>query len=299
MAKQFILLLLILNWGLLFGQTLPANMWPDSSFSPFVHGVASGDPMFDRIILWTQIEPSSPASFDTAWWEIDTDSSFSSVINSGFVVTDSTKDWTVKEDVTGLSQNTTYYYRFLDKGGNPSRVGRTKTAPVGTSGNLKFAVASCSIIFSGFFNAYKRIAERNDIDLVIHLGDYIYNSVDPDEEVRIPTPFPVDPNNLGEWRERHAYYLLDPDLRAARQQHPFCLMWDNHDIAQSNKEIPTRAFLEWTPTRILDSVDQKKIFRKLSYGDLVDVFMLDIMLYREQDSIGPGETSILGNEQYQ
>ena len=112
---------------------------------------------------------------------------------------------------------------------------------------------SCSSIFSGYFNAYRRIAERNDIDLVVHLGDYIYDFVDADEQVRVPVPAPVDPQTLAEWRERHSYYLLDPDLRAARQMQPWAVIWDNHDTDGDSPQHTAdamQAFLEYVPMRL-------------------------------------------------
>jgi len=223
---------------------------------------------------------------------------FLQIIQTGSLATDSTKDWTVKVDVKNLTQGTTYYYRFRDEQNRYSVIGRMKTAPSGNQSDLKFAVTSCSSVFSGFFNAYRRIGARDDLNLVIHLGDCVYDFIDGNEAVRVPSPYAQPPQNLAEWRDRHEYYLLDPDLRYVRQQHPFALLWDNHDMAFSDKNVPLQAFMEWTPMRQIDSADFKKIYRKLSYGDLADIFILDVMLYRDVELIDSNEYSILGTEQY-
>jgi len=223
---------------------------------------------------------------------------FLQIIQTGSLATDSTKDWTVKVDVKNLTQGTTYYYRFRDEQNRYSVIGRMKTAPSGNQSDLKFAVTSCNSVFSGFFHAYRRIGARDDLNLVIHLGDYVYDFIDGNEAVRVPSPYAQPPQNLAEWRDRHEYYLLDPDLRYVRQQHPFALLWDNHDMAFSDKNVPLQAFMEWTPMRQIDSADFKKIYRKLSYGDLADIFILDVMLYRDVELIDSNEYSILGTEQY-
>ena len=296
-TNLFLVLFAFVNAGLSAQIVLPDNMYADSAHAPFLHGVASGDPLTDKVIIWTRITPDSTESKQVIW-EIATDESFTQALQTGSLTTDSTIDWTVKIDVPNLMQGTTYYYRFRDEQGNYSVTGRTKTAPSGNSSELKFAVVSCSSAYSGYFNAYRRIGERDDVNLVIHLGDYVYNFADANEEVRIPIPYPANPANLDEWREREAYWLLDPDFRFVKQQHPFTIMWDNHDLALSDVNIPTKAFLEWTPTRVLNQTDVKKIYRKLSYGGLADIFILDVMLYRDIELISADEYSILGTEQY-
>ncbi|MDX2001207.1 MAG: alkaline phosphatase D family protein [Chitinophagales bacterium] len=291
----------IFLYGSLFAQwnQLPANMYADSVHAPFYYGVASGDPLADRVIIWTHVTPDS-ATIDTIQlgWEVATDSTFANVVQSGQASTDSSVSWTVKVDVTGLSASTTYYYRFKDAQNRYTPIGRTRTAPNGPKSNLQLAVISCSSVFSGFFNAYRQIGLRNDLDLVIHLGDYVYDFIDEDEEVRVPDPYAQPPGNIQEWRDRERYYLLDPDFRLARQQHPFSIMWDNHDLADNDKDVCTKAFLEWTPTRVINQTDPKRIYRKMSYGDLLDIFILDIMLWRDQETLPNGEESLLGTEQW-
>lgn len=280
---------------------LPANIYADQAHAPFLYGVASGDPLTDRLIIWTKIEPDSGVASISVNWEIATDTTFSNLINSGSFTTDTSRDWTVKVDVDQLSPYTTYYYRFKSPSNSYSAVGRGKTAPTGNNvKHVRGAVASCSSVYSGFFNAYRRIAERSDLDFVIHLGDYIYDFVDEDEEVRVPTPYPTEPTNLQEWRDRHAYYLLDPDLRAARQAHSWMLIWDNHDIDRNGSSYfgSVQAFWEYLPIRKPNFLNGQQIYRTLGYGDLMDIIFIDILVWRDIDQMPGGGSSVLGTQQF-
>lgn len=291
--------------GVLWAQ-LPSNIYADAAYAPFLYGVASFDPTDSQVILWTHITPNNTQSTINVNWEVATDSNFLNVVQTGTVATDSTKDWTVAVDVSSLNAYTTYYYRFQAPNGNYTRKGRTRTAPAASGSSivnhLRMAVASCSSVFSGFFNSYQQIAQRLDLDVVLHLGDYIYDFVDPDEEIRVPAPYPSTPTTKQEWRERQRYYLMDPDLRLARQMHPWIVIWDNHDTdyngSSTQAEDSRAAFLEYVPMRLVTPTDTKKIYRKFSYGSLVDIFMIDILLYRNIDNLPSGEPSILGTSQY-
>jgi alkaline phosphatase D len=270
--------------------------------APFRHGVASGDPTADGVLLWTRLTPEPGADLVVVDWEMALDPGFEVVVAAGGADTDPSRDFTVQVEVTGLSPATTYYYRFLAPDGRSSPPGRTRTAPLGAVDRLRFAVASCSSVYSGFFNAYRRIAERTELDLVIHLGDYLYDFVDLDEQVRVPEPFPTRPDDLAEWRARHAYYLSDPDLRWARAMHPWFLIWDNHDVAADatpDYEGSVRAFREWNPMREPEPGFPEIAYRSLAYGDLADLVIMDALLFRNQDTVpGTGMPSILGNAQY-
>lgn len=281
-------------------QTLPANMFPDVN-APFIHGVASGDPTPEAVIILTRVEPDSASQMSLITWEVALDPTFSNMVKSGTRLTDGTRDWTVKVDVTGLAQHTQYFYRFFDIHGNYSAVGRTRTAPADPIPHARVGVMSCSSIFSGFFNAYRRLAERTDLDMIIHVGDYLYDFVDEDEEVRLPTPYPIDPVTLEEWRDRHKYYLLDPDLREARRMHPWVVLWDNHDIdfQPGHETAPFVAFNEYIPVRYPDSTALDKIYRKVSYGSIMDIFVLDVEQYQNVDVLPGGQPSMMGNPQYQ
>jgi len=286
-------------WNCSWSQSLPANMYPDSNF-PFIHGVASGDPTASAVIIWTRIEPNSQNDTLQVVYEMAKDESFQNIVKQGIIQTDYSKDWTVKIDVQGLEPYKQYFFRFKDEQNRYSSVGRTRTAPSDTSSHLRIAIMSCSSIFSGFFNGYRRIAEKQDLDLVVHVGDYIYDFVDPDEQIRVPTPFPIDPKTLEEWRDRHKFYLLDPDLREARRVHPWVTLWDNHDVDFDSVDIlaPYQAFWEYLPIRMPEN-DLKKIYRKISYGNLMEMFVIDVLTYRSLDTLSGNQTSMIGNAQYQ
>ena len=268
---------------------------------PFRYGVASGDPRPDGAVIWTRVDPEADLVESDVEWEVATDARFSDVVASGREVTSAAQDFTVAVDVIGLEPATSYYYRFL--AGDAVAMGRTKTAPAGAVERLRLAGASCSSIYSGYFNAYARIAERDDLDLVVHVGDYLYDFVDEEERVRVPEPFPVEPDDLDSWRARHAYYLTDPDLRMARATHPWFMMWDNHDVearARPDFNGSVQAFREWNPIRELDPNRPEVLYRQLRYGELLDLIVVDILLHRDRDQVpGSDAFSILGDEQYE
>lgn len=291
---SFLLFSFVIN-----AQVFPENIFPDTDNAPFLHGVTSGDPTSTSVIIWTRIESDQ---LENVEWQMSLESNFQSIVSQGIFPTGSFRDWTVKVDVTNLLPVTTYYYRFKSSSGQYSVTGRTRTAPVGNVYQSRMAVMSCSSIYSGFFNAYKRIAEREDLDLIVHVGDYIYDFVDEDEEVRVPMPYPFDPITLDQWRDRHRYYLLDPDLREARRMHPWIALWDNHDIdwADGEEAAPVQAFLEYLPIRLPNPSDSNRIYRKISYGDLIDIFVTDVLMYKGLDNIeGTNNPSMIGNAQYQ
>lgn len=277
-------------------EALPPNMYADTVHAPFLWGVASGDPLSDAVLIWTRPDPeSTQGGPHSLTWQVASDDGMTDVLLSGQMTVDSSTDHCARIDVTGLQPATTYYYRFTSADGGHSVTGRTRTAPAGPSEQLHLAVASCSSVYSGWFNAYRRISERDDLDLVIHLGDYIYDFVDEDEQVRVPAPYPTVPQNEEEWRERHRYYLLDPDLRAARQMHPWAVIWDNHDFERQTSE-GIQAFYEYVPRRDVHG-DIGKAHRVLHYGDLLDVMFMDIEKFRNIDTIAPGEASVLSHPQ--
>jgi len=302
----FSCLLFILVNNTVFSQiTYPTGMYADTAHAPFYHGVASGDPLPSGVIIWTRITPDStvftPLNVN---YQIAADSSFTTLIQTGNIITDSAVDWTVKIDVSGLLPNTIYYYRFNNGLGNYSAIGRTRTAPSGSVAELKFAVFSCSSVFSGFFNGYARVADKADsLHAAIHLGDYIYDFVDGDEEVRVPSPYPTVPNTLEGWRNRHEYYLMDPDLRKARAALPWICIWDNHDQDCGGNYACTftggnKAYLEWLPVRVPDSTQMLNLYRTINYGNLADIIMADVLMYRHTDTLPNGEYNMMGNSQF-
>jgi alkaline phosphatase D len=233
----------------------------------FQHGVASGDPLADRVVLWTRVthrEADDPDAAIAVTWIAARDPALTDVVASGSAVAIADSDFTVKVDAALPEAGTTYYYRF-DALGTSSPVGRTRTAPRQTD-HLRIAVVSCSSIWSGFMNGYDRLADRNDLDLVIHCGDYCYDELDPDEQVRPPVDATdwTKPRGLAGWRRRYAYYRLDRQTRRVHQCHPIAVTWDNHDLAiDGDVHDAIRAFHEWTPTRAPEPGRPERIFRTL------------------------------------
>ena len=266
----------------------------DPALIPFYHGVASGDPTANSVIIWTRVTPSTTGVASIAGtYEVANDTGFTTVVKSGAFSADSSKDYTVKIDVTGLSSGGTFYYRFKATG-RYSLVGRAKTLPVSGVNHLKFAVVSCSNYEGGYFNAYRRISERNDLDAVVHLGDYTYEYARGSYGINNPSRQNEPANeeiSLQDYRTRYSLYRLDKDLIRLHQQHPFITVWDDHEFANDaydtsaeNHQPATegawtvrtaaakKAYFEWIPIR--DNTAQT-VSRKLSYGNLCDWIMLD------------------------
>ncbi|GIF13350.1 alkaline phosphatase D family protein [Actinoplanes teichomyceticus] len=289
----------------------------------FQHGVASGDPLPGGILLWTRVTPtpeSAPGSgagprVDVAW-QVATDAGFGAVVQSGTVTTGPERDHTVKVDVTGLSPATTYWYRFGHHG-NWSPAGRTMTAPAASDAvaRLRAGVVSCANWEAGYFAAYRHLAERGDLNLVVHLGDYIYEYATGDftaggAVVRRTAP-EHETLTLADYRIRHALYKTDPDLRALHASVPWIITWDDHEVANdmwsggAENHTPgaegdfaarvaasRQAYAEWMPVRL---TADGNIYRRLRYGDLFELSMLDLRTYRSEQADGtdvddPGRT---------
>ncbi|MCH8318753.1 MAG: PhoD-like phosphatase N-terminal domain-containing protein, partial [Bacteroidetes bacterium] len=175
----FILIILILANGVILKAQDYLNtakrIGLDPNYAPFYHGIASGDPLTDKVIIWTRVTPDtiSTDSIIKVCWRMAIDTNFTQIVNAGITYTSDSVDYTVKVDVDGLQPNTYYYYEFNALGKN-SLIGRTKTAPSGDVDSIRFAVVSCAHFEHGYYNAYERIVNRNDIDAILHLGDYIY-----------------------------------------------------------------------------------------------------------------------------
>ena len=179
-----------------------------AELAPFFHGVASGDPLATQVILWTRITTDSSTA--QVRWRIATDTAISQIIDSGVVQTDANRDFCVKVDVQNLQPNRYYYYEFEYLGQRSIR-GRTRTLPVGDVDNIRLAAVSCANYEAGFFNVYNALAKRNDIDYLLHLGDYIYEYGNG----AVSNVRPVEPLNeiinLADYRLRYSYYKLDYD----------------------------------------------------------------------------------------
>ncbi len=211
----------------------------------FGFGVASGDPTGTEVLLWTRVTPDPSAvpgsglgRPTTVHWEVAADDGFDRVLHRGTVRTDPARDHTVKVVVGGLTPYTRYSYRFRALG-QTSPVGRTQTAPdePGTLHALRLAVVSCSNYTGGFFTAYRGLAARDDLDAVLHLGDYVYEYGNAEDRYGPPELAgtrdhqpPVETVDLADYRVRHALYKADPDLQAAHQRHPWITIFDDHEI---------------------------------------------------------------------
>ncbi len=298
MKKALLLIAIVAsNIQLTKGETYPPNIFADSAFTPFLYGVASGDPTIDGFILWTKVETTEDMGL---LWQVSLDSAFNKIEKQGVVVAFSKSDFTAKTDIGGLKTDTKYFYRFVTPLGKISRVGIAKTLPGNSVTECKLAVVSCSSIWAGFFNAYRVIALRNDIDFLVHLGDYVYDYPDERQFNRMPSDTVRDCAGLADWRTRHKYYLLDPDLRLARQNKTWIAEWDNHDTdveAPGKTEEAIQAFYEYLPIRMPDSLHPENIYRMFRFGELADLNMVDMHLFRGKEEYEPGKKSVLGLKQ--
>lgn len=278
------------------------------TLAPFYHGVASGDPQTDRVIIWTKVTTQDMSDIDVNW-KVSTSVDMANVIREGSYTTGSDQDFIIKLDVDGLSAGTTYYYQF-EYDGKPSLIGRTKTLPDSDVESLRIAVISCVNYQWGYFNALERIAERADLDAVLHMGDYFYEygdsyyyhpilegqrAHDPDYEVVSVT----------DYRTRFSQYRLDPQMIRFHQQHPVIAVWDDHestndsyrDGAENHQEDnegdwservdnSTQVYNEWMPIRMPNPQDRRKINRSFKFGNLLDLYMLELRLSGKDEPMG-------------
>jgi len=274
----------------------------------FTHGVASGDPLADRIILWTRVLPGDGVSESIeVQWEMALDEDFSQPVAQGKIMTSAARDFTVKVDAEGLQAGELYFYRFSAQGVQ-SPTGRTRTLAAPGAQQLRFAVVSCSNYPQGYFNVYREVAAR-DFDAVLHLGDYIYEYADggysnPEmlEKGRRVRPA-HEIVSLEDYRMRYGLYRSDADLQSVHQSHPFICVWDDHEITNNTwKEgaenhnpgegefaarrfAAIQAFYEWLPIREQGSIEQGIIYRTFDFGDLASLIMLDTRLVGRDEQL--------------
>lgn len=267
----------------------------------FNHGVASGDPRHDRVVIWTRVTPASEGPVPVRWI-VARDRALTDVVKTGVVETNEARDYTVKADVTGLRAGAPYFYGFR-AGAAASTVAKTRTLPRGRLDQLKLAVVSCSSYPHGFFNAYEALSRRDDVDIVVHLGDYIYEyglaGYGGDVAVqlgRIPAP-DVECLRLQDYRLRHAQYKAEAELQAAHAIAPWITVWDDHEIANdafvsgaqnhqpnegdwaARKRAALQAYYEWMPIREPESGRAfEAINRAYQFGDLFTLIMLETRL---------------------
>lgn len=267
---------------------------PEGPDSTFETGVASGDPHADSVILWTAVHPGDLGGGPIELFvEVALDAAFEQRVAADYHETGPDRNYTFKVEATELEPGTTYFYRWRALG-RTSPVGRTRTMPVDAA-RLRFAVAACSSYGFGYFHSYREIAERADLDLVLHLGDYIYEYGDGSLAgggIRNWDP-PHECVTLEDYRRRYAHYRRDRDLREAHRQHPWTTIWDDHEFANDpfiggaenhdpddgegdwldRIEAGLRAYDEWMPTRQGRDGD---IYRRIDCGPQATILVVDI-----------------------
>ncbi len=281
---------------------------------PFSLGVASGDPLPDGVVLWTRLAPDPlhgggmPMDDIEVAWQVATDQAMKNVVAKGTEIATPEFAHSVHVEVSGLEAGRTYWYRFK-AGDELSAIGRTKTAPPLDSmpARLRFAFASCQHFESGFFNAYYHLA-GDDLDLVVHLGDYIYEGAAATGAVRKHTGLEI--NSLDDYRNRHALYKTDSDLQAAHAAFAWLVTWDDHevdnnyasDLSEQTYVEPAafllrranayQAYYEHMPLRrsALPNGPLMQIYRGCTWGRLADFSVLDTRQYRSDQPCGDRNT---------
>lgn len=280
----------------------------------FDHGVASGDPLADRVILWTRATPQQEdIGDDTTFWidlEVARDAAFTNIVRQESVPTSKAQDFTIKIDLQDLEAGSIYYYRFKSEE-TTSVVGKTKTLPIGDVRSVKMAIFTCANYTNGYFNAYSEAAKLEDLDVSVHVGDYIYeygmfkddDGVTPayatKDAQRIGRALPADNDRelltLEDYRKRYALYHTDAGTQAIHKACAMIAVWDDHEVANDSYkagaqnhdategdynarvEAALQAYFEWLPIRPI--ADKKKIYRSFDFGNLVSLHMLETRLF--------------------
>jgi alkaline phosphatase D len=263
----------------------------------FVHGIASGDPDQRSVVIWTRVSHVE-GNIDVQW-QLATDAAFNSIVKKGRFQTSSSRDYTVKVVVDDLIPNEKYYYQFIVNDVS-SAVGKTRTLPVGHIDNLVLALATCANYPFGYFNAYDAIAKDQTIDVVVHMGDYIYeygiDGFGGGEGKRIGRNHLPSHEilTLDDYRQRHAQYKTDLGSLAMHARHPLIVMWDDHETAnnpwmggasnhqteegswQARRQASLQAYYEWLPVRDpVHEVDRQNYWRHYKFGDLASLITLE------------------------
>jgi alkaline phosphatase D len=283
---------------------------------PFTLGVASGEPHPAGVTIWTRLVPKPfakdggiSANSVQVQWQVATDEGFTNVVASGTVGALAELAHSVHVDVNGLQPGHVYHYRFI-AGGEESPTGRTKTAPTGHVPALSFAFASCQAWEDGFYSAYRRMAEQ-DLDLVIHLGDYIYeggiSATGGVRNVKIPGTLREECRSLDRYRLQHALYKTDPDLQEVHRIFPWAVTWDDHEVENDyagihpayfndnegflkRRAAAYQAYYEHLPLNMNAKPNgELLLYRRLRYGDIAEFNMLDTRQYRDDQPCGDGE----------
>ena len=309
--------------ALIFGAgPFTEKTWARPLFSsyPFSLGVASGDPFSDGVVLWTRLAPDPlkgggmPKKSVSVQWEVANDGGFSDVIQKGVTYAYPELAHTVHVEVGGLAPSREYFYRFK-AGSEISPVGRTKTAPAlgANVAEMAFAFVSCQMYEHGYYTAYRRMAELENLDLVVHLGDYIYEygpNVYKAQSGNVRTHSGPETITLSDYRNRHAQYKTDADLQAAHAAFPWVVTWDDHEVENNyadeipspSSQTPTteeflrrraaayQAYYEHMPLRrtSVPSGPDMLLYRRIAYGNLAEFNVLDTRQYRDDQAAGGG-----------
>ncbi|MFI6545731.1 alkaline phosphatase D family protein [Streptomyces prunicolor] len=289
---------------------LPAGAATDTP--AFLHGVASGDPLPDGVLLWTRVTPTAEAvpgsglGPDTeVSWTVATDKAFTNIVSRGSLTATAASDHTIKADIRGLVPATDYFFRF-SAGGTDSPAARTRTAPAtdATVTGLRFGVVTCANWEAGYFSSYRHLAARNDLDAWLHLGDYIYEYKSGEYAARGTVVRQHAPTNeiitLADYRTRHGKYKTDPDLQALHAKAPVVAIWDDHEFADNawsggavnhtegaegtwtaRQAAAKQAYFEWMPVR---PAIAGTTYRRLRFGKLADLSLLDLRSFRSQQA---------------
>jgi len=275
----------------------------------FHHGVASGDPTQSAVIIWTRVT-TSKQSIEVSW-DVSADKEFNIIVASGTIETSAARDYTVKVDVETLNAGTQYFYRF-NSGDAESPRGKTQTLPAGAIASFKMGVCSCANFPGGHFNAYAMMAKDEELDVVVHLGDYLYEydalgyaSAGAEAMGRVSEPL-SEVTRLSDSRRRHAQYKSDPNLQKLHEQVPFILSWDDHEIANDawkdgaenhnegegewsdRKASALQAYYEWMPIRAPKGRGLEQQWRSFEIGDLATLIMLETRLSARDEQVDLG-----------
>ncbi len=281
----------ILKAGL-YGSTLLAlpSLAAVMNARGFTHGVASGEPDSGSVLLWTRYVSDSETRLRV---EIATDTLFTRVVAASEALATPERDFTARTVMTGLAPGRWYFYRFIAPDGRTSQVGRTRTLPVGETSRFGLGLMSCSNLGFGWFNAYAHACERSDLDIIVHVGDYIYEYPQgsyPDAKAIVPGRV-LDPAGelltVSDYHLRYACYRADPDLQRMHQVYPVVSQWDDHELAndawrggaenhqaaregdwEQRKAAALRAYRDWMPV-------SDDLWKSYQIGNLVTLFKLE------------------------
>jgi len=319
--RNFIIKLASVSGALSAGPILSAcGGGSDSWMVNFNYGVASGDPLTDRVILWTHAKADGRSDPVTLTYQVATDPSFANIVSTGSAIASASTGFTAKADATGLTAGTSYYFRFT-YGRWISPVGVTRTLPEANVSSVKFAVFSCSLYSAGFFNAYDA-ASKSGAQYAIHLGDYIYEyGSDPAKfgnATAVALGRVTAPSNeivsVDDYRTRYALYRSDPNLKNLHATIPWITVWDDHEFANNawvdgaenhnsatqgswnaRKAIAAQVYNEWMPIRVQDPANLLKIYRRFDFGNIFTLHMVDTRIEgrdKQYDAYGDADGGI-------